>query len=454
MSKKAVDMLHGPVMKKLLAFSIPIALTSWLQMLFNSADSMIVGRWGEAGALASVGATFVFVMLIVSFFGGLSAGVTVCAAGDWGAGDRKGFDETSHTAVVLAAIVGLFILVLGEIITAPVLTAMDVPVDIRPGAILYLKIYFICMPFQMVYNACASIMRARGDSKTPLVFLAISGAANVALNLVFVIVCKWNVVGVAVATVLTQGLSMTLALCHLFKKNSDYGMIFKMLMLKKDKVGRIIKVGLPAGLQASMLAASDIPLQTCVNSLGALAVAGNTAALTLEGFTFAVMESISQGCTVFTGQCVGAKDYKRARKVMWNSLVMIIVSGALVGWLCVLLKQPLLALFQPDSAEAVAWGVQRVMAVCSFAFVYGALTTLNSSLRGYEISTPQAVINGIGLFGFRVMWSLVVFPRFPDLFHLYLSYPAAWILCIIAMAIIYKPMIKRKLEKKEQLANS
>ena len=140
MSKKAVDMLHGPVMKKLLAFSIPIALTSWLQMLFNSADSMIVGRWGEAGALASVGATFVFVMLIVSFFGGLSAGVTVCAAGDWGAGDRKGFDETSHTAVVLAAIVGLFILVLGEIITAPVLTAMDVPVDIRPGAILYLKI--------------------------------------------------------------------------------------------------------------------------------------------------------------------------------------------------------------------------------------------------------------------------------------------------------------------------
>ena len=262
------------------------------------------------------------------------------------------------------------------------------------------------------------------------------------------------VVGVAVATVLTQGLSMTLALCHLFKKNSDYGMSFKMLMLKKDKVGRIIKVGLPAGLQASMLAASDIPLQTCVNSLGALAVAGNTAALTLEGFTFAVMESISQGCTVFTGQCVGAKDYKRARKVMWNSLVMIIVSGALVGWLCVLLKQPLLTLFQPDSAEAVAWGVQRVMAVCSFAFVYGALTTLNSSLRGYEISTPQAVINGIGLFGFRVMWSLVVFPRFPDLFHLYLSYPAAWILCIIAMAIIYKPMIKRKLEKKEQLANS
>ena len=454
MSKKAVDMLHGPVMKKLLAFSIPIALTSWLQMLFNSADSMIVGRWGNEGALASVGATFVFVMLIITFFGGLSAGVTVCAAGDWGAGDRKGFDDTSHTAVVLAAIVGLFVLVLGEIITAPVLTAMNVPEDIRPGAVLYLKIYFICMPFQMVYNACASIMRARGDSKTPLVFLAISGVGNVILNLVFVIGCKWNVAGVAIATVLTQGLSMVLALHHLFKKNSDYGMRFDRLALNKAKVGRIIRVGLPAGLQASMLAASDIPLQTCVNSLGALAVAGNTAALTVEGYIFAAMEAVSQGCTVFTGQCVGAKDYKRARKVMWNSMVMIVVSGVIIGWLCVLVKKPMLTLFQPDSAEAVSWGIQRVLAVCSFAFIYGFLTTLNSSLRGYEISTPQAIINGIGLFGFRVMWSLVVFPRFPDLFHLYLSYPSAWICCIIAMAIIYKPMIKRKLEKKEKLANS
>ena len=449
MSKKAVDMLHGSVLNKLVAFSVPIVLTSWLQMLFNSADSMIVGRWGEVGALASVGATFVFVMLINCFFGGLAAGVTVCAAGDWGAGDREGFDDTTHTAVLLATIIGFFVLVLGEVLAAPVLNAMGVPEDIRPGAILYLKIFFLCMPFQMVYNSCAAIMRARGNSKTPLLFLAISGALNVVLNMVFVIVFKWNIAGVAIATVLTQGLSAVLALNYLFKKDSEFGMKFNRLAIKKDKALRIIKVGLPAGLQASMLAASDIPLQTCVNSLGSLAVAGSSAALTLEGFTFAVMESISQGCSVFTGQCVGARDYKRARKVMWNSMLLIMVGGAIVGWLCVLLKQPLLTLFQPNSPDAVSWGMQRVNAVCSFAFIYGALTTLNSSLRGYEISTPQAIINGIGLFGFRLAWSLVVFPKFPNLFHLFLSYPVAWVLCIIAMAIIYKPMIKRKIQKNE-----
>ena len=449
MSKKAVDMLHGPVMKKMLAFAIPMVLTSWLQTFFSSADSVIVGRWGSEGALASVGATFVFVMLIISFFSGLSAGVTVCAATDWGAGDRKGFDDTAHTSILLSALVGLFITVLGEILATPVLTAMDVPLDIRPGAILYLKLYFLCMPFQMVYNAGSSIMRARGDSKTPLLFLLISGAGNVVLNMVFVIAFKWNVAGVAIATVLTQALSAVLVLGALFRKNSDYGLSFTRIKLNGDKVKSIVRIGLPAGLQAAMLAASDIPLQTCVNSLGSLAVAGNAAALNLDGITFMTMESIGQSCTVFTGQCVGAGDHKRVRKVMWSSMALIVISGAVIGWICVLLREPLVSIFQPNAPDVVAWGVQRVMAVCSLAFIYGILTTLNCSLRGYGISTPQAIINGIGLFGFRVMWSLVVFPHFPDLFHLYLSYPVAWCFCIIAMAIIYNPMIKRYISKKE-----
>ena len=463
MKHKTVDMLHGPVLRKMLAFSIPMILTTWLQMLFSSADSMIVGRWGGTGALASVGATFVFVMLIISFFGGLAAGVTVCAATDWGAGDREGFDKTAHTAILLAFLVGLFILAIGQALTAFVMNAMGVPEDIRPGAILYLRLYLLVMPAQMVYNSGAGIMRARGDSRRPLFFLTVAGVCNVLLNLLFVIAFSWGVAGVAVATVITQYLSAVLALFFLFKKDSGYDMHVSKLRLHGDKVKRIVKVGLPAGLQASMLAASDIPLQSCVNSLGSLAVAGNAAALNMDGFTFATMEALSQGCTVFTGQCVGAKDYPRARKVMWNSMLMIVLGGVVVGWLCVLLRYPLMHLFQPESEAAVAWGVQRVMAVCSLAFIYGFLTTLNSSLRGYEISTPQAVINGIGLFGFRVLWSLVVFPRWPEIvwpafltgagpiFLLYLSYPVAWVLCIIAMALIYNPMIKRRLAKKARL---
>ena len=463
MKHKTVDMLHGPVLRKMMAFAIPMMLTTWLQMLFSSADSMIVGRWGGQGALASVGATFVFTMLIISFFGGLAAGVTVCAATDWGAGDKQGFDDTAHTAILLAFLVGLFILAVGQALTAWVMAAMGVPEDIRPGAILYLRLYLLVMPAQMVYNSGASIMRARGDSRRPLFFLTIAGVCNVLLNLLFVIAFHWGVAGVAVATVITQYLSAVLALFFLFRKDSGYEMQVSKLRLRGDKVKRIVKVGLPAGLQASMLAASDFPLQSCVNSLGSLAVAGNAAALNMDGFTFATMEALSQSCTVFTGQCVGAKDYKRARKVMWNSMLLIVLGGIVMGWLCVLFRQPLMRLFQPDSAETVAWGMQRVMAVCSLAFIYGFLTTLNSSLRGYEISTPQAVINGIGLFGFRLLWSLFVFPHWQEIvwpaflpntgpiFLLYLSYPVAWTLCIVAMALIYNPMIKRRLAKKARL---
>ena len=444
MKRKNVDLLHGPVLGKLLTFSFPLVLTGWLQMLFNSADSMIVGRWGGEGALASVGASFVLNMLIICFFGGLAAGVMVCAAQDWGAGDRESFDRTAHTAILLAFLVGLFATVLFEVLTVPVLTAMNVPVDIRPGAILYFRLYVLVIPGQMVYNSGASIMRARGDSQRPLMFLTISGVCNVGLNLLFVIAFRWGVFGVGIATVITQYLSAVLALILLFHRGSEYGMRFSRLRLHKDKVIRIVRVGLPAGLQASMLAASDIPLQACVNSLGSLAVAGNAAALNLDGFTFSAMMSLGQGCMVFTGQCVGARDFPRARKVLLNGMIMLVSVGAVVGWICVLFRTQLVGLFQPGNAAAIAFGEQRVMAVCSLAFIYGFLESMNSSLRGYAVSLPQAVINGLGLFGFRTLWSIFYFPRHQDLFHLYLSYPVAWVLCIAAMASIYVPMVRRR----------
>ncbi len=445
MKRRNVDLLHGPVLGKLLAFSVPLMLTQWLQTLFNSADSMIVGRWGGEGALASVGSSFVLNMLIICFFGGLAAGVTVCAATDWGAGDRESFDRTAHTAILLAFLVGLFATVLFQILTVPVMTAMNVPMDIRPGAILYFRLYLLVIPGQLVYNSGAGIMRARGDSQRPLIFLTIAGVCNVCLNLLFVIVFRWGVFGVGIATVITQYLSAVLALIILFRPGSEYGMHFSRLRLHKDKVIRIVRVGLPAGLQASMLAASDIPLQSCVNSLGSLAVAGNAAALNLDGFTFSAMMSLGQGCMVFTGQCVGARDFHRARKVLLNGMLMIVGIGAVVGWICVLFRTQLVGLFQPGNAAAIAFGEQRVMAVCSLAFIYGFLESMNSSLRGYSVSMPQAIINGLGLFGFRTLWSIFYFPHHQDLFHLYLSYPVAWTLCIAAMASIYVPMVRKRI---------
>ena len=445
MKKKSVDLLHGPVLGKLLAFSVPLMLTQWLQTLFNSADSMIVGRWGGEGALASVGSSFSLNLLIICFFGGLAAGVTVCAATDWGAGDRESFDRTAHTAILLAFLVGLFATALFQILTVPVMTAMHVPEDIRPGAILYFRLYLLVIPGQMVYNSGAGIMRARGDSQRPLIFLTIAGVCNVGLNLLFVIVFRWGVFGVGIATVITQYLSAILALIILFRPGSEYGMQFRRLRLHKDKVIRIVRVGLPAGLQASMLAASDIPLQSCVNSLGSLAVAGNAAALNLDGFTFAAMMALGQGCMVFTGQCVGARDFQRARKVLLSSMLMIVGIGAVVGWICVLFRTQLVGLFQPGNMAAIAFGEQRVMAVCTLAFIYGFLESMNSSLRGYAVSMPQAIINGLGLFGFRTLWAIFYFPHHQDLFHLYLSYPVAWTLCIIGMAAIYVPMVRRRI---------
>ena len=447
MKRKTVDMLHGPVWKALLAFSVPIVLTNWLHMFFNAADSMIAGRWGGEGALASVGATFVFVMLNIAFFGGLATGVTVCAANDWGAGDREGYDKTAHTAVLLAFLTGLFVLALAEVLARPVMTAMHVPADIIGGAVLYLRIYMLCMPAQMVYNSSASLMRARGDSHSPLVFLMIAGASNVVLNMIFVIAFHWGVAGVAVATVMTQYLSAFLALRTLFRRDSIYGMHVSRLRLDGAKTRRILLIGIPAGLQASMLAASDIPLQSSANSLGSQAVAGNAAALSLEALAFTTMEAVAQSVTVFTGQCVGARDHQRVRQVLWTGMAMTVALGAVVGWICLVFRYPLLRLFQPDSAEAVAWGAQRCMAVCSMAFIYGVLAALNASLRGYRISTPQAIINGIGLFGFRLLWAKFYFPLHPDLFHLYLSYPVAWTLCIIATACLYRPLIRRQTAK-------
>ena len=264
-------------MGSLLRFALPLVLTSWLQMLFSSADSIVVGRFAGSEALAAVGATFAFVMLLIGFFGGLAAGVTVCAANDVGAGDTESFQETMHVSVLLSFLIGIFVLLLGEALSRTVLQLMNAPADIIDSSTTYLRLYFLCIPAQMVYNTGASLMRARGDSRNPLIFLAISGVSNLILNVVFVALFHWHVVGVAAATVITQYLSAFLALRALMREQEPWRLHLNRLCLRKAKILRILKIGLPAGLQTAMLAASDIPLQTCVNSLGSLAVSGNAA---------------------------------------------------------------------------------------------------------------------------------------------------------------------------------
>lgn len=450
MKKSQIDMLHGPVLRPLLRFAVPLVLTGWLQMLFNSADSLVVGRFAGADALAAVGATFSFVMLLISFFGGLSAGVTVCAANDLGAKNEKSFRETMHVSVLLALIIGCVVLVIGELLSRPVLRMMNAPENILDSAVLYLRLYFIAMPAQMVYNTSASLMRARGDSRKPLRFLAISGATNLILNILLVALLHWDVAGVAAATIATQYLSAFLGIRALRGWEEPYRLHPKDLCLRKNKVLKILKIGLPAGLQASMLAASDIPLQTCVNSLGSMAVSGNSAALTVDGIVFSTMESFTQACTVFTGQNAGARQHERSKTILLNSMAVTVIGGLIMGWLGYFLRYPILRAFLPEAPEAVAFGVDRVRAVATLAFIYGIMSSINSSLRGYGISAEPAIVNIIALFGLRLCWSFFYFPHHRTLFHLYISYPIAWTVAIAMGLCIYRPLMRRARKKLEE----
>ncbi len=440
-------MLHGNVMGSLLRFSVPLVLTGWLQTFFSSADSLVVGRYAGSAALASVGATFAFVMLVVCFFGGLAAGVTVCAANDAGANDPESFRETMHVSVLLAFLIGVFVLFLGEALSGAILRMMRAPDDIIGGATLYLRLYFLCMPAQMVYNTGASLMRARGDSRHPLIFLAVSGATNLLLNVLFVALFHWDVAGVAAATVITQYLSAFLAIRALLREEEAWRLDLRKLCLRKEKIGRILRIGLPAGLQAAMLAASDIPLQTCVNSLGSLAVSGNAAALNIDGLIFITIENLTQACTVFTGQCVGAGDFARTKTVRADGMIIAVLAGLLCGGVGVLLRYQLVGLFLPETPEAVAYGADRAKAVATFAFVYSVMGTLNASLRGYGVSVAPAVINIFALFVFRLIWAFAYFPRHQTLFHLYISYPIGWLIAIAMLLAIYRPALRRARER-------
>ena len=441
--KKQIDMLSGKVMGNLLRFAFPLVLTAWLQMFFNSADSLVVGRFAGAKALGAVGACFAFVMLLTGFFGGLAVGVTVCASNDVGARDSERYRDTMHVSVLLALLVGVGVTVLGELIDRPVLKMMLVPDDIIDDAVLYLRLFFLCMPAQLVYNTGASLLRARGDSRRPLVFLAISGACNLALNVLFVACFHWDVVGVAVATVITQYLSAFLVIRAHLREEALWRLELRRLRLEKAKVLRILKIGLPAGLQIAMLAASDIPLQTAVNSLGSLAVSGNAAAQNVDGIVFMTIESFTQACTVFTGQCVGARRFERTKTVLRASLISAVVCGIVLGGAGALLRYPIVGLFLPDAPDAVAYGADRALATVTFVFIYSVMGTIGASLRGYGATLVPAVINILALFGFRLTWAVTYFPKHPSLFRLYLSYPIAWTIAIVLLLFVYRPAVER-----------
>ncbi len=441
-----IDMCSGPLPGKILAFSVPLMLSGILQLLFNAADIVVVGRFAGNQALAAVGSTSSLINLLVNVFIGLSVGTNVLVARFYGADKEKDLSETVHTAVMTALVSGCILIVLGIALAKPALTLMDTPADVIEKSVLYMRIYFMGMPAMMAYNFGSAVLRAVGDTKRPLYFLFFAGVINVALNLLFVIVFSMGVAGVAAATVISQLVSALLVLRCLTRCDGGYRLEPKALKIIPDKLLKMIQIGVPAGLQGALFSISNVLIQSSVNSFGSVAMAGNTAAANVEGFVYTAMNSLHQTAISFTGQNYGAKNYKRIGKILLICQVSVLIVGLVMGNAVYGLSGILLKLYSPD-AQVIGYGVLRLGIICTTYCLCGMMDVMVGSLRGMGYSIMPMLVSLTGACLFRVVWIYTIFKQYHTLECLYISYPISWAMTflvhLICFAIVYRRMLKR-----------
>ncbi len=445
-----IDMTNGPLLGKIVRFAIPLAISGILQLLFNAADIIVVGRFSGPGALAAVGSTSALINLIVNLFIGLSVGTNVLVAQYYGASRGKDLRETVHTSILSSLIFGAFLLVVGVVLAAPMLELMGTPEDVLGQACLYMRIYFIGMPASMLYNFGAAILRAVGDTQRPLYFLLLAGVVNVVLNLFFVIVCGMDVAGVALATVISQCVSAGLVLLCLMHSHTVYQVSLKDLCIKKDKLLGMAKIGLPAGIQGASFSISNVLIQSSINSFGSIAMAGNTAASNLEGFVNTGMDAFSQAALSFSGQNVGAGKLKRVNRIVILCLLLVTGTGLVLGIGCWLLGPQLLSIYSTE-AEVISFGMLRLETVCMWEFLGGMMGVMVGTLRGLGASFVPMAITISFVCGFRVVWLFTVFAAWPQLTVLYASYPITWGLaavCDLLCFFLVRAHVKKKLALK------
>ena len=439
-----MDMCHGPLLGKILIFSIPLVLSGILQLLFNAADIVVVGRYAGSNALASVGATSALINLLINVFIGLSIGSNVLVARYYGAKNIQATQETLHTSILLSLLSGLALAFIGFFLSNPLLILMGTPNDVLPLATLYMKIYFLGMPATMVYNFGSAILRAIGDTKRPLYFLSCAGIVNVALNLFFVIVFNMSVAGVALATVIAQCISALLIIRTLMKQEGPCHLNLHKLRLSKRKVIEIIQVGLPAGVQGAIFSISNVLIQSSINEFGALAMAGSTASANIEGFIYIAMNSIYQTALSFTSQNYGAKQYDRIRKILRICLGIVVVVGLSMGLIALLFCHQLLGIYSSD-AEVITFGIKRLSIICSTYFLCGMMDVMVGSLRGLGYSMLPMIVSLIGACGLRIVWIFTIFQMHHTLSTLYISYPITWIITFCAHLVCYLLIQKGKI---------
>ena len=448
MAKYELDMTRGPISQQIVRYSTPLLLTGILQLFYNAADTIVVGQFAGKMALASVGATGIVSGLLVNLFMGLSAGSSVVTANSYGAGNFQRIRAAVHTSITVAAICGVFLIFAGFGLIRPLLELMNTPADIIDGSTLYLKIIFLGAPFNLIYNFGSAILRAMGDTRRPLFFLCISGLVNVLLNLLFVIVFHMSVVGVALATIIAQAVSAIMVLCCMIRSDGYIHLDLKKLSIDRDIFKELLRIGLPAGLQNSLFSISNILIQSSINSFGSDAVAGDSAACSLEGFVGCITAAIHDTTITFSGQNYGAKQYRRMRKGYVRCVLFGGLACVVVGNLVYLFHEPLLRLYNSDP-NVIEMG--RIRMLCIFPFyLIGALLNINSGqLRGMGYSVIPTIISLTGTVAFRVFWIYVVFMPFPTLLNLYMVYPISWGLMALALYVLYI-VVRRKLPKEDQ----
>lgn len=424
-----IDMCNGPLTRKIITYCIPLALSGILQLLYNAADIIVVGRFSGPTALAAVGSTGSLINLIVNLLIGLSVGASVCVANFYGAGREKDVRETVHTAMLISVIGGVIVAVVGMVFAKTFLGWMGSPDDVIDQATLYLRIYFAGMPLTMAYNFASAIFRALGDTKRPLYYLAVSGLVNVILNLTFVIVFKMGVAGVATATVVAQAVSTTLIIMCMIRSHSVIHLQRDMLRIHGDKLKEIVRVGLPAGLQGTIFSISNVLIQSSINSFGSIAIAGNSASSNLEGFMYTSMNSVYQAALSFAGQNMGARKYFRLKKVLCNCLAIVTGIGIGMGAITYLFRYQLLGIYSSDM-DVINFGIERLELFCLTYFTCGAMDVMVGQMRGMGYSIVPMIVSLVGVCGIRIVWIFTVFKASNSLLTLYMSYPVSWVVTL------------------------
>ena len=446
-------MIDPPFKKKMVAFALPLMLSGILQQLFHSADLIVVGQFSEAAAFAqaAISSTAALVNLIIAVFMGLSVGINVAVAKYLGARDDEKTQLAVHTAICLAVISGLIVGLFGFVFSDEFLELMQSPTDVISLSTLYLKIFFLGAPFNLLYNFGAAILRAKGDTLRPLLFLSIAGATNVVLNLFFVLVLKMDVDGVAIATVVSQALSSMLVFAALLKEQGPCGVKISKLKIDGKAFAEITKVGLPAGIQGSMFSISNVLLQSSINSFGPTVMAGNGNAQSLEGFIYFGADSVHQAAIAFISQNYGAKKEKNIYRVMNDSVIIVTAMYAILSTALVLLRYPLLQFYSKDQAVN-AVGSTRILINTSTYVVFAWYQVSVAFLRGTGKGTLPMVISVLGICAFRVFWIYTVFPYYGTLSCLYYSYPISWALTGLAMSVAFIVTKKKTFEKMREEA--